>query len=340
MRYAIVTACVAAWLLAGCDKGSAQQAKPPPAATTPASRAPYGPAAAQTQPSADAAEEDPGMEIVVKNPTTRTAKDEYVQDDNVPTGRLVGVLKWSAPILGRDKVPPPQAYDTPELLGIKDPAPGEVDYFKNLKLKAPRYWADFYMHPTSAVIIIHGLKTGRRAMYSRATFLVREGNFRPHVQFTPQGERVMFGTYDSYPTDAVMTRLNDGKQVMDEKITAFDRDTIKPLGGGGLHFTARPTMAQSPVLSELAGYEIKCKRHPWKRAYVFTVDNPYAIVADGPFTIDHVPVGKWKLEAWHPAYKVLTPEVEIEIKKDESAEIAIPIEPPPELKAPPKEPAK
>jgi len=285
-------------------------------------------------------EQAAGMEIMVKRPRVDGGdqQDGYVQDDNCPSGRLVGACKFVPPVTGH-----PRASAEPlELTGayaIPDPEPGEVEYYKNLKLTHRQYFSTYRgIHPVGVVLMLRDVRKGGRQPLSRATFLIRQGRFRPHVQVGPLHERVMFGTYDSYPTDVVMKSLQTGQVVLDGRVSAFDRDTIKPLGRGGLHYTARPKMQQSPVIHAPGGYQIQCKRHAWKRAYVYVVDNPYATISDRErFTIDNVPVGKWILDAWHPEYKPVKTSYEIEIRKDETTELAVEFHTPEFLLPKPKE---
>ena len=60
--------------------------------------------------------------------------------------------------------------------------------------------------------------------------------------------------------------------------------------------------------SEEVMVKIGCDVHRWMTAYVGVVSNPYFAVssADGTFTIDKVPAGKYTLEAWHEQLGVLT----------------------------------
>lgn len=54
---------------------------------------------------------------------------------------------------------------------------------------------------------------------------------------------------------------------------------------------------QKPELS----LQAKCSVHPWMGAHVAIMDHPYFNVtgSDGKFSIDNIPPGKYKLEAWH-----------------------------------------
>ncbi len=56
-----------------------------------------------------------------------------------------------------------------------------------------------------------------------------------------------------------------------------------------------------------------CDVHPWMRGFVVVTDHPYFAVsgADGSFTIDKLPPGKYKLEAWHATYGLKTADVEV-----------------------------
>ena len=317
-------------LVGGC--GESQTPAPPKAPGPPA-----GPAAKAVVPDLpDEEEPESGMEILIKEPVAERTADEdaYQQDAKAPAGKLIGACKWAGePPRRKAPVPQPIALDGAQ--AIQNPGKGEVDYYRNLQLKQDTYIADAYpgTYPRDVVLVLRGIRKGPRGMVPRAALMVREGVFKPHIAFCPIHERVMFGTYDSYPTHALMKSLASGQVALDEVLTAFDRDTIKPLPGGGVHFTRRPTMLQSKVVHETGVCAITCRRHPWKAAYVVFVDNPYALVSDGVnFTLDGVPVGKWELEVWHPRFKPVKTVLDVEIRKDETTEIAVTFHPPDCLK--------
>ena len=326
----------------GCEDSAASR---PPATSTPSTRPAEKPIDPEL-PEGVTDQTDAGMEILVKNPRPDRRDDEgaYRKDDKIPVGRLVGAVKWADPVIPRAEAS--KLLNTPlDLRGadrIPDPQPGETEYYENLKLQRPYDFVagDPDYHPTGVVLIVRDVKVGRRDRFVRPTFMVRQGHFRPHILFSPLGDRVMFGTYDSYPTDLRMVCLATGRGVLQDKVSAFDRDTIKPLGGGGLHYTARPTMLQSEVLTEAGAYEIRGTRHLWKSAYVFALDNPYATVVEGPwsgrgrFEFADLPVGTWTIDVWHPACKPVQSSYTVTVRKDETTELAVLIHPPAFLRRP------
>ena len=57
----------------------------------------------------------------------------------------------------------------------------------------------------------------------------------------------------------------------------------------------------------------KCDVHPWMTAWVAVVDNALFAIsgADGSFSIDNVPPGKYTVEAWHEKFGTKTAEIEV-----------------------------
>ena len=54
--------------------------------------------------------------------------------------------------------------------------------------------------------------------------------------------------------------------------------------------------------TEPAQIEVVCEQHPWTRAWLAVLDHPYyaTTAANGTFSIDAVPPGKYHIRAWHP----------------------------------------
>ena len=57
----------------------------------------------------------------------------------------------------------------------------------------------------------------------------------------------------------------------------------------------------------------KCDVHPWMAAYVGVLPHPFFAVsaADGSFTIENVPPGKYTLEAWHEFFTGQVQDIEV-----------------------------
>lgn len=64
-----------------------------------------------------------------------------------------------------------------------------------------------------------------------------------------------------------------------------------------------------------------CDVHPWMRGFVVVTDHPFFAVsgADGTFTIEKVPAGKYTVEAWHTHYGMK--KAEVTVADDKPAEL-------------------
>ena len=340
---ALLLAAALAALAGGCGASAPAEPDENPGAAdeTPATRP--GPVIPNVPDEVTGGEETgAGMEIVVTDPDLERKDEAYQVAPKIPSGRLVGACAWAGDVIDPRKLPPAEPVDFDDAGAIVKPVKGEVPYYRNLGLKRRRYLGSYRgFYPTGVILALRGIKGGRREMFPRANFMVREGRFKPHMQFGPIHERVMLGTYDSYPTHVLMTSLGSREVVLDGEIAAFDRDTIKPLGGGGVHYTRRPKMQQSEVIHELGPCAIRGRRHTWKSAYLFIVDNPYAVVVDrGAFTMDHVPVGTWTVQVWHPEFTPVKGTCRVTIEKDRTTELRVEFRPPAAIRAKPAEKKK
>ena len=329
------------WLLAllllptGCgdeNKPAAAEAPRPPEKKEEAPKLP------------DGEELDAATEVLVKDATyaERRRSDEYVQDEKMPAGAIRGLCVVTPP-KGTTQAPA----EKPLEVALAQPREGELDYYRNLKLKTRDlpWWMGDKVNRNGqfgvygAVLSVRGVKKGKRAPMVRPSYLVKTGRITTSwgtnawgpFSFSPAGERANIGTYDGFSCQIAFTQLGSGKKLGEGEVSAFDKDTIKPLGGGGQHFTARPKMAQSPPLLETGIVEIACSRHPWQKGYLCVWDSPYACVVQGhydpeqvgKFTLDGLPVGRHTVDVWHPTLEPVAKTVEIEVKENETSEIKI-----------------
>lgn len=298
-------------------------------------------------PGAEAEEQAGATEIVIKDTTYAQSrkKDEYVQNDKLPAGTIEG-LCFIASSAKSGKPAPPEPLTLEGAYAIKDPQNGELDYYRNLKVTARKPDAYLGNGPGrlgnvgvwGVVLSLSNVKTGKRAPMSRPSFLVQKGQFgaswgsysASNFSFSALAERANVGTYDAFPCRAVFTFLSTKKQIFEGDVVSYDPAGKKPLGGGGVEY-ARPTMAQSLPLMEPGMYQLTCARHPWQNAYLLVHDNPYVCVVQnhhdanqvGRFSMGDVPVGKHKLIVWHPVYEAVRREIDVELKENETTQIAV-----------------
>ncbi len=86
---------------------------------------------------------------------------------------------------------------------------------------------------------------------------------------------------------------------------------------------AQPKGAE-PIKKELEDTSVikfTCDVHPWMRGFIVVTDHPFFAVTgdDGTFTINKLPAGKYKVEAWHTRFGLKTAEVEVADGKEGTA---------------------
>jgi hypothetical protein len=113
------------------------------------------------------------------------------------------------------------------------------------------------------------------AMVGSAVNIIGHDDLRQHLRFAASG--------DSTPRAIIL--LGGGEQVIPTE----------------LPFT-KPGMVS-----------VRDAEHPWTRAYLAVFDHPYFAVTGngGTFTIDGVPPGKYKLNAWHERTGVSVQDVDV-----------------------------
>jgi Carboxypeptidase regulatory-like domain len=83
---------------------------------------------------------------------------------------------------------------------------------------------------------------------------------------------------------------------------------IHPLPTSNREWNQSQPPGSSPIVQEFARPEVmipvKCNVHPWMKAYVGVVNNPFYAVtgSDGTFTLKGLPPGDYVIEAWQEKY--------------------------------------
>ena len=107
------------------------------------------------------------------------------------------------------------------------------------------------------------------------------------MQFTPYVTAIRVGSQVKFPNyDKMEHHVKSFSSAKEFEIKTYDRGVTPP-----------------PVLFDKPGIVVVyCLLHNWMRAYVLALDTPYFAKTDasGHLTLDHLPDGNYKIEAWHP----------------------------------------
>jgi len=350
-RRALWLAPVLALTLIGCgqaDSGeSGDRAKTQPAKTN-------SPTTLPKVPGADGDLAVRAKAMVATQPAE--AEPAYKTEPKYPSGHLNGLCYIPTQALApRPLAPKPQAWDFTGAGAIPKALTGEVEYYRNLRIRKPTGW---YIGPRRAAgygviggaAFLRDVKAGPKGPLGRPGFTAQYGQITcqrhggyglTNLGFGPVGERVLFGSVDSFPCHFVVTRAAGGKVVFDGVADAYGKLTHPTKrdarrGGRPDPRRFRPKILQSDRIAEPGLYVITCKRHPWQKAYLWVSEHPYVAEIGGGrrarnaglFALRDIPVGTHTLAVWHPAYEPVHKTIEVQIKHNETTEVLVEFKPP------------
>lgn len=138
--------------------------------------------------------------------------------------------------------------------------------------------------------------------------------FEPHALFVRTGQKLTLKNSDPIGHNCHIVTFNNEHNI-----------NLPP--GGSLDLVLEH--------SEKVPGEVKCDVHKWMDGVLMVRDNPYVAITDaeGNFTIENIPAGKWKFQFWHKKVGYLRAldvkgkkvgrrgEVEFEITQDQSLDL-------------------
>jgi len=353
IRFPAVGALVAGLAIGGCRRPVSAPA------SRPASRPASQPARTDDPELPDDLDDEALVSRVLITDTRvadRHRTEAYQPDPHVAAGGVRGVCFVPYDKEVRFRTDLPVWPDGPN--AITDPQEGEVAYFKG---HPPRRY-----HPISAydarrrrygvgqaVLIFRGIARGRRPRLSRPSFIVNHvnGNLqvpqdgynhgRGGICFAPRHERLLLANTEFFDCEIEVRRANAGgaEEIFFREAIPGYRDPKHPRKRYGEAFGMKPLkLVQTPALPAAGLYAITCRKHPWLKAHLWVVDNPYVCVsrADGSFEIDGIPEGAYDVDVWHPEYRPVKSRLKVSVEADKTAELPVTFATPALLTDPPR----
>ncbi len=289
------------------------------------------------------------MDIVIGKPNeNRELEKIYTQNERIPTGSIRGFCFVA-------QAPGQAGANADVAASTAGAQPREVEYYNTFKYPPPVWISkegsgEGRFPLMGAALMLRGVKIGPKAPMDRPGFKIYNGGLYPFAGhwFGMLSERLQFRNNDPFACKIVISALDGGKVIEDAameafaltspngiigELTAWNKHT-EPGGSNtltGWQLKARHQL--TPAIRQMGVYNIVCKRHAWQQAYYIVVDNPYIAVSSnghngwGKFSIDQIPVGRHKLEAWHPAFEMAQKTIDVDIRDTESTAVTIEFKP-------------
>jgi hypothetical protein len=159
----------------------------------------------------------------------------------------------------------------------------------------------------SAVVWLKGITAGKHLPYVKRYDITTVGcRLVPRVQAGVVGGTLNVGNADQTTHRTVFIRQETGASLA----------AVQETEAGAVV----PTAA---VLSVVGLVEVRCDQHPWTRGWILVFDHPYFTSSDanGTFTIDSVPPGRYQITAWHERFGTTTDSVTVVAAQDVAAHL-------------------
>lgn len=114
------------------------------------------------------------------------------------------------------------------------------------------------------------------------------------------------------------------------KVVTSDNTThnIHPLPKVNREWNVSQPPGADPIMQTFSRAEesipVKCNQHPWMRAYIHVMSNPFYAVSgdDGTFKIEGLPPGEYELEALHEEFGAMTMKVTVAANQPATADFS------------------
>jgi Carboxypeptidase regulatory-like domain len=140
----------------------------------------------------------------------------------------------------------------------------------------------------NAVVWLDGVTSGKPLPIARRYDITNEGcRLVPRIQAAVAG-----GTLDVRNSDQALTR------------TRFIQSGTRTVLATVMETEAGAVVPSRKVLATPGLVEVECDTHPWARAWILVFNQPYFTTtnANGAFTIDSVPPGRYRVTVWHERF--------------------------------------